>query len=88
MIHPIYKAILTMRSIRKLQRTKVANEPSSSSSSSDSEEKDPEIVVPEIDISKWEAAPDKEKWKSRHTGFAFSGEAGHALQVTDPGYYL
>ncbi|OMJ85156.1 hypothetical protein SteCoe_13546 [Stentor coeruleus] len=88
MIHPIYNAVLTIHNIRKIRKIRDLNLPKSSSSSSDSEENVDEVSEPEIDINKWEILPDKAKWKSVHTGFAFSGEAGHAPQVTDPDYYL
>jgi magnesium-transporting ATPase (P-type) len=88
MTHPIYNSLLTIHNIGKIRKIRDSSLPKSSSSSSDSEENIDEVSVPEIDIEKWEILPDKAKWKSVHTGFAFSGEAGHAPQVTDPDYYL
>ena len=62
----------------------------SSESSSHSEDKEiyADVVIPELDLARWDVLPDNEKWKKRHTGFAVSGDAGHAPQITDPNYYL
>ena len=92
MVHPIYKAGIAIYHMRKVIKegklTKV--EPSSSSSSSNSVEKDlyNDFVITDLDLAKWDVLPEHEKWEKRHTGFAFSGEAGHAPQITDPNYYL
>lgn len=88
MVHPIYQAVLTIHNMRKVQKVSELKLKSSSSSSDSDEEKDIIDFIPEIDPAKWVHAPDDEKWKRRHTGFAFSGEAGHAPQITDPNYYL
>jgi phospholipid-transporting ATPase len=89
MISPIYKAILTIHNMRKTQvAPQKLKKQDSSSLSSDSEERDVIEFEPEIKQEDWSSGLDKEKWKRRHTGFAFSGEAGHAPQITDPNYYL
>ena len=88
MVHPIYQAVLRIHNLRKIDKVADLEKKSSSSSSHSDEEKDIIEFVPDIDPDKWVNAPDSEKWKRRHTGFAFSGEAGHAPQITDPNYYL
>ena len=90
MVHPIYKAIITINNIRKLMKEGKLTKVVSSESSSNSEDKDiyADVVIPELDLARWDVLPDNEKWKKRHTGFAFSGDAGHAPQITDPNYYL
>lgn len=89
MIHPIYKAILTIHNLRKTIVTpgELLRKDSSSLSSETDEEKDVIEFDAEIKQENWTSAPDQDHWKRRHTGFAFSGEAGHAPQITDPNYY-
>ena len=60
-----------------------------SSSSSNSEDKDEmnDVIIPDLEIGQWNVLPEKEQWTRKHTGFAFSGEAGHVPQITDPDYY-
>ena len=87
MIHPIYNTIATINNIRDLRKdiqTKI--KPSSSSSSDDKDEIE-DVIIPELDVSKWNILP-KLALQRRHTGFAFSGEAGHTPQITDPNYNL
>lgn len=90
MVQPIHKAILTIHNIRNLKKEgKTSMVAVESSSSLNSEEQDEKVdLIPDFDLSKWDVLPENDNWKRRHTGFAFSGEAGHAPQITDPNYYL
>ena len=88
MVQPIYKSILTIRTILRLRGkgNKIIVVPPSSSSESNEDESDETAnIVPELDPAKLN---DQKDWKRRHTGFAFSGEAGHSPQITDPNFYL
>ena len=88
MVQPIYKSILTIRTILRLKGkgNKIIVVPPSSSSESNEDESDETAnIVPELDPAKLN---DQKDWKRRHTGFAFSGEAGHSPQITDPNFYL
>ena len=91
MVHPIYKTIIMIHNLKKMQRKIDAAKEViiTSSSSSNSEDKDEmnDVIIPDLEIGQWNVLPEKEQWTRKHTGFAFSGEAGHVPQITDPDYY-
>lgn len=86
MVHPIYKTILTIHNIKKL---KINDEKIKLKSSSSSEEsRDAYQTIHDFDSSNFGNRLTEESLTKPHTGFAFSGEAGHSPQITDPNYFL
>ena len=81
-IKPIYDACIEIHSIRKEDATAIV-EPFE-----DDEDKDKfeigELLPDEILL----AQENLKSYNRPHTGFAFSGEAGHTPQITDPDFFL
>ena len=78
---PIYDAMMAIHSMRK---TGVVVAPVISSDTEEGLEQVGELLPDEILL----AQEQLKSYNRPHTGFAFSGEAGHTPQITDPDFFL
>lgn len=76
-ISPIYNAIISIHATLKASNSIVPETPKV-------EDVEPEILPGEILL----VEENLKNYNRPHTGFAFSGEAGHTPQITDPDFFL
>lgn len=85
-LQPIFRNIKELHRLRTSKPTGIVADATEvdSSESDESQDNVPEMLLPD----EMETAQQTlYELKRRHTGFAFSGEAGHAPQITDPGFF-
>jgi len=86
-IQPVIRRIKMLRDLAKSKPLEAVAHATDEESSVSSEESDqvPEALPPDEMETAQQALY---QLRRRHTGFAFSGEAGHAPQLTDPSFFF